>query len=208
MNQHDLDLAELLRRVLHAEADSIEPAEDGLERIRARLTEPHSTPRRLDHGRVFRVAGRVRGRTADRSGVAAARCPAPSARTVPPAGPAARPAARGVASVAVLAPGRLHRGGATVFALTPLPQQAVAQAVALIRSFEGGGPAVGGRRRRAVSGQRHAAGRRPAPGAAHGKRGHKQRGARPLPDVRFGQPERLPRSSACPSATASAEPTA
>ena len=61
MNQPDFDHAELLRRALHAEADSIEPAEDGLERIRARLTVPHSAPVAWIMTGFPEVAGRVRG---------------------------------------------------------------------------------------------------------------------------------------------------
>ena len=41
MNQRDRDYDELLRRALRASADSVVPAEDGLERIRARLSTPH-----------------------------------------------------------------------------------------------------------------------------------------------------------------------
>jgi hypothetical protein len=40
MRQHDFEYEDVLRRALCAAADSIEPAGDGLERIRARLTTP------------------------------------------------------------------------------------------------------------------------------------------------------------------------
>jgi hypothetical protein len=40
MTQRDRDLEEILRRTLRAAASSVEPADDGLERIRARLTTP------------------------------------------------------------------------------------------------------------------------------------------------------------------------
>src|SRR4249920_3585790 len=44
MSQRQDDFEELLRRALHSAADSVEPSEDGLERIRARLTSPHPLP--------------------------------------------------------------------------------------------------------------------------------------------------------------------
>ena len=40
MTQRDRDLEESLRRALREAADSVEPADDGLQRIRARLTTP------------------------------------------------------------------------------------------------------------------------------------------------------------------------
>ena len=40
MTQRDRDLEEILRRTLQAAAGSVEPADDGLQRIRARLTTP------------------------------------------------------------------------------------------------------------------------------------------------------------------------
>ena len=44
MSQHYGDYEDLLRGALHAAVDSAEPAGDGLERIRARLTTPHPLP--------------------------------------------------------------------------------------------------------------------------------------------------------------------
>ena len=44
MSQHYGDYEDLLRGALHAAVDSTEPAGDGLERIRARLTTPHPLP--------------------------------------------------------------------------------------------------------------------------------------------------------------------
>ncbi len=44
MSQHDGCHEDLLRRALHAAADSVEPSDDGLERIRARLTTPYPLP--------------------------------------------------------------------------------------------------------------------------------------------------------------------
>jgi surface antigen len=44
MSQHQDDHEDFLRRALHAAADSVEPSDDGLERIRARLRAPHPRP--------------------------------------------------------------------------------------------------------------------------------------------------------------------
>ena len=44
MSQHSGDYEDFLRGALHAAVDSVEPAGDGLERIRARLTTPHPLP--------------------------------------------------------------------------------------------------------------------------------------------------------------------
>ena len=40
MSGHDHDFGEFLRRVLQEQADAVEPGDDGLERIRSRLTRP------------------------------------------------------------------------------------------------------------------------------------------------------------------------
>src|SRR6185437_1873776 len=44
MSQHSGDYEDFLRGALHAAVDSVEPAGDGLERIRARLTTPRPLP--------------------------------------------------------------------------------------------------------------------------------------------------------------------
>ena len=44
MSQHEYDYDDVLRRALHAAAESVQPAGDGLERIRTRLTAPASLP--------------------------------------------------------------------------------------------------------------------------------------------------------------------
>jgi hypothetical protein len=44
MSRHDGDFDEFLRHLLREEADAVEPADDGLERIRARLTRPRPAP--------------------------------------------------------------------------------------------------------------------------------------------------------------------
>src|SRR5215472_6552945 len=44
MSQHPGDFEDVLRGALHAAVDSAQPAGDGLERIRSRLTTPHPLP--------------------------------------------------------------------------------------------------------------------------------------------------------------------
>ena len=44
MSQHYGDYEDFLRGALHAAVDSVEPAGDGLERIRGRLAPPHPLP--------------------------------------------------------------------------------------------------------------------------------------------------------------------
>ena len=73
MNQHDSDFGELLRLALHAEADSIEPAGDGLERIRARLIACQEVAR----GALRRGFGRALVRPCPESRDPSALAPAP-----------------------------------------------------------------------------------------------------------------------------------
>lgn len=61
MSQRDRDFDEILRRGLHEAADSVEPAEDGLERIRARLTGPYPVPVAWMMAGYSAVARRVPG---------------------------------------------------------------------------------------------------------------------------------------------------
>ena len=44
MSPADREFEELLSRALHAAVDPVEPADDGLDRIRARLATPYSAP--------------------------------------------------------------------------------------------------------------------------------------------------------------------
>src|SRR5215472_3377753 len=55
------DYEDLLRRALHSAVDPIEPADDGLERIRARLTTPDPLPVAWVVAAYAEVAGRARG---------------------------------------------------------------------------------------------------------------------------------------------------
>ena len=136
MTQRDRDLEEMLRRALRAATDSVEPADDGLQRIRARLT----TPRPLLV--AWMMTGYSAGASRVRSGLVAM-----SMRLQ---------GVRGAVSqhLRVAGPGRLRdrwhpawlRPGAVlaiavfliaagVLALTPVPQLAISQTAGLIRSL-------------------------------------------------------------------------
>ena len=136
MTQRDRDLEEILRRTLRAAASSVEPADDGLERIRARLT----TPRPLLVAWI--MAGYSAGASRALSGLLAIS--------------AWLQGVRGAVSehLRVAGPGRLRdrqhpaglRAGAVlavavilvsagVLALTPVRQLAISQTAGLIRSL-------------------------------------------------------------------------
>ena len=116
MNRSDREYDELLRRALHEAVDWLEPSGDGLERIRARLTRPRSTPVAWVMA-VFAGRARLRAARSDRS--------------------------RRWQCVAALLSTAAVAGAAGALALTPLPRQAVSRTGALIRAFENGGPAGG-----------------------------------------------------------------
>ena len=139
MTQRDRDLDEILRRALHATAGSVEPADDGLDRIRARLT----TPRPLLVAWVMAACAAVARRTAGawsavsrwwQSLPGAVRGPAPGH---------ARPSPWRLRPAAVLAMAAFVVA-AGVIALTPLPQQAMSQTASLIHSLSGGQPSAPG----------------------------------------------------------------
>jgi len=139
MTQRDRDLDEILRRALHAAAGSVEPADDGLDRIRARL----ATPRPLLVAWVMAACAAVARRTAGawsavsrwwQSLPGAVRGPAPGH---------ARPSPWRLRPAAVLAMAAFVVA-AGVIALTPLPQQAMSQTASLIHSLSGGQPSVPG----------------------------------------------------------------
>jgi len=156
MTQRDRDLDEILSRALHAAAGSVQPADDGLDRIQARLT----TPRPLLVAWVMAAWAAVARRTAGAlSSVSTWRQSVPGAVRGPGH---ARPSPWRLRPAAVLAMAAFV-AAAGVIALTPLPQQAMSQTASLIHSLSGGQPsgpagAVGG----GVNGQ----GTGLAPGAA------------------------------------------
>ena len=139
MTQRDRDLDEILRRALHTAAGSVEPADDGLDRIRARLT----TPRPLPVAWVMAVCAAVARRVAGaRPAVSGWWQSLPGVRRGPAPGHA-RPSPWRLRPAAVLAMAAFVVA-AGVIALTPLPQQAMSQTASLIHSLSGGRPSVPG----------------------------------------------------------------
>jgi hypothetical protein len=139
MTQRDRDLDEILRRALHATAGSVEPADDGLDRIRARLT----TPRPLLVAWVMAAFAAVARRTAGAwSAVSGWWQSLPGAVRGPAPGHA-RPSSWRLRPAAVLAMAAFVVA-AGVIALTPLPQQAMSQTASLIHTLSGGQPSVPG----------------------------------------------------------------
>ena len=142
MNQRDRDYEELLRRALRASADSVVPAEDGLERIRARLSTPHPSLVAWMMAGFSEVASRA---AAGLQSVSDWLRPMPGAarerlrvtRPGPGHGGLARLRPTAVLAIAVF----VVAGGA--LALTPLPGQAISSTAALIRSLGSGGSAGG-----------------------------------------------------------------
>src|ERR1700733_7398381 len=165
MTQRDRDFEEILGRALHAAADSVEPADDGLQRIRARLT----TPRPLLVAWV--MAGYSAGASRARSGLLAISAWLQGVRgavseNARGAGPGrlrgrrhpARLRAGAVLAIAVF----LMTAG--VLALTPVPQLAISQTAGLIRSLvsDGHQSGTGGG---GSGGSGHGAGQPPATAA-------------------------------------------
>jgi hypothetical protein len=197
MNGSDHDCDEFLRRALHEAADWLEPSEDGLERIRARLTRPRSTP----------VAWMM----------------AAFGRRVPPRAPRRGRSRRWRCAAALLSTA-VVAAAAGALALTPLPRQAVARTGALIRSFDSSGSAGGaGGQRVTGSGTRSAPRTGGATGAAphithHHKHTAPAKGAgsapSPVPSrVACGgpsaspSPDPSPSRAACPSPSPGASPS-
>jgi hypothetical protein len=181
MNHGDRDYDELLSRALHEAVDWLEPSEGGLERIRARLTRPRSTP--LAWVMVLLSGWRARLRAARSHRSRRWLC------------------AAAVVSAVVVA------GTAGALALTPLPGQAVSRTDALIRSLVGGGSAggtggqgVNGSGTRPATGPAVAAGTTPpiTPGHRHAAPA-KGPGSAPSPAAS---------RAACPSPAASPSPGA
>lgn len=202
MSEDDRDFDEFLRRVLREEAAAVQPADDGLERIRARLTRPRPVPVAWVMAVFSGAWRRVRG---------GAQSALAWLQTLPGAAHLARPRPPGGGragkwrSPVVLAACAAVAVTAGVLALTPLPQQAVSRTAALFRSLggahgssggsQGGGQAEGG------------GGPQPAPGPASsspsGKPTH-----RPVPSPSpSAVPSPTPGSSVSPSAVTSPSPS-
>src|SRR6266516_189783 len=136
MSQHYGDYEDFLRGALHAAADPAEPAGDGLERIRARLTTPHPLPVAWLVAVCSWVARRARGSLDSVSAWL---------QTVPGEVHRRDGAAEGrymerlrlvatVAAVTVLL-------AISVSALTPFGRHVISQAGSALNSIGGGGPA-------------------------------------------------------------------
>jgi hypothetical protein len=213
VTQPDFDHADWLRRALHAEADSIEPAGDGLERIRARLTAPRPAPVAWITAALAGTAGRALGglesvRAWLESVWSRLRAALGTVREqfrMPPPGPSAE-RLRLVRHPVVVAAAGLLAAVVVTFALAPLPGQAVSQAVALIWSFESGGSASAASGP-AVSGPGTQPGTAGATGAAHGKPGHKNPASASCTARASAAVAACPSPGACPSPAASAHPS-
>src|SRR5215831_12674176 len=138
MSQHSGDYEDFLRGALHAAVDSAQPAGDGLERIRARLTTPHPLPVAWLMAVCSWVARRARGSLDSVSAWL---------QTVPGEVHRRDGAAEGryierlrlvttVAAVTVLL-------AVSVSALTPLGRHVISQAGSALNSLGGGGEPAG-----------------------------------------------------------------
>jgi hypothetical protein len=220
MSGHDHDFDEFLRHVLREHADAVEPGDDGLERIRARLTRPRPAPLVWVMAVCSGAWRRVQGTALSAPAWLRTLADGTSARLRPPGG--GRP--RRWRSPAVLAACAAIAVVAGVLALTPLPQQAVSGTAGLIRSL-GGGHAGGGAGH--GGGQAAGSGGQPAPGAASsspaGKQAHRHPSASPGPSTvpsptpdpgsassspaASSSPTPVSSSTPCPSASASPSPS-
>ena len=168
MSQHYGDYEDLLRGALHAAADSAEPAGDGLERIRARLTTPHPLPVAWLMAVCSWVARRARGSLDSVSAWL---------QTVPGEVHRRGGAAEGrytqrlrlvatVAAVTVLL-------AISVSTLTPFGRHMISQAGSVLNSIGGGGEPAGTGERGASGGGGGGAG---VTGATNGGQNHAQPG--------------------------------
>ena len=175
MSQHYGDYEDLLRGALHAAADSAEPAGDGLERIRARLTTPHPLPVAWLMAVCSWVARRARGSLDSVSAWL---------QTVPGEVHRRGGAAEGrytqrlrlvatVAAVTVLL-------AISVSTLTPFGRHMISQAGSVLNSIGGGGEPAGTGERGASGGGGGGAG---VTGATNGGQNHAQPAASCTPEA-------------------------
>lgn len=198
MSQHDDHFDEFLRRVLHEEANAVEPGDDGLERIRARLTRPRPVPVAW----VMAVASGTGRRVQGAWGSASAWL-----RTLPGGAPAPPRSAPDGQPRRWRSPVVLAAAGAVVvvvgiLAFTPLPQQAASATAALFRSIggaHGSGPGGhGGQAEGSSTGQ-------PSSGAPSSSPPGKRAAASPSPSATRSRPASP--APASPSATVSPTPS-
>jgi hypothetical protein len=194
VDSQDRDYDELLRRLLHEEADLVEPAEDALDQIRGRLGRPR--PPAMAWATVAAPGWFRRARASQWPVRAWLRKVAGGAS----AGlSAAVSAVRRWRHLAVLTLALAVAVAAGVLALTPLPRQAVAGTAALIRSFEGHGPGGTGGQAVAGSGTKPLPSGRAMPSTQPGSHQH-----RPTPAAQCGP---AASRAACPTPAPTPEPS-
>jgi hypothetical protein len=144
MSQRHKDYEDFLRRVLHSAADSVEPAEDGLAKIRARLTRPYPLPVAWVMAAYSEVARRAAGGLHSVWAWAQAVLGSAHARgrVVRPGTPHRRRPARSRLATALIVTAFV--GAVSVSALTPPLRQTILHTGALIHSIGSGGSAGSG----------------------------------------------------------------
>jgi hypothetical protein len=148
MSQQDRELEDVLRWTLRSTADSVEPSQDGLERIRSRLTAPYPLPVAWMMAVYSQAARWTRGGLSSLgTWLAAVPSPARQRRRVTRPSPSRRPSR--VAVTAALA-GTALAVAIGVGALAPPVRHAIVQTGLLIRSITSGDS--GSTSRQSVSG--------------------------------------------------------
>jgi hypothetical protein len=211
MSEHDHDFDELLRRLLREEADAVEPAGDGLERIQSRLTRPRPALVVWVMAVFSGAWRRAQGAALSASAWLRSRASAASVRFLSPHG--GRPLRW--RSPAVLTAAGVVAVAGSVLALTPLPQQAVSGTAALFRSFGGAHGSGAGQ----SGGQAEGGGVPPLPGATSGsppgKQAHPHPSASPTasmtpsptPEPGSSSPASSPSPTPAPSSTPCPSPS-
>ena len=147
------DYEDLLRRALHSAVDPIEPADDGLERIRARLTTPDPLPVAWVMAAYAEVTGHARGwlesALAWLQSVPQRMMPGPSSPSGQPSGGYRLATPRwprlGRARLAAVLAAVTLVLAMSVSAVTPFGKLVLAQAAGLVNAITGAppGPATG-----------------------------------------------------------------
>jgi hypothetical protein len=233
MSQHDDDFDVFLRRVLHEEANAVEPGGDGLERIQARLTRPRPAPvawvMAVFSGTWHRVLGAARSASARLQTLPGAEQVLRWQQALPGVAQVRRlrwprgDRTRSWRSPAVLTAAAAVAVAAGVLALTPLPHAALSGTAGLFRVIEGGhgGGTAGHGGGQAEGSSGTQPGPAPASSSPAGNRAHpsaspspsatRSRAATPAPTSPSApaSPTPTPSSGAspCPSASASPTPT-
>ena len=131
MSPPDRDYDELVHRALQVAADSVEPADNGLERIRARLAMPYPVPVAWLMAGYSEAARRTQdGLQCVSAWLRISRSPVIEHFQAALPG---RPRSTAVLTIAALL------AAAGVLTLTPLPRQAITHAAALLRPLKQAG---------------------------------------------------------------------